>query len=94
MERQYIIPVIGQTYTNSGGGDYLCTGNRVYETDEEKQRALSLGEHWASLERVKDGWSLIAHGVIQYADGTIEWNYSTKGLFPAEHPSRGNRATI
>lgn len=94
MERQYIIPVIGQIYKNRNGSDFLCTGNKAYETDEQEQRALSLGEHWSSMERVKDGWSLIAHGVIQYEDSTIEWNYSTKGHFPVEHPLRGNGAII
>lgn len=81
MDKQYIVPVIGQTYTNRSGGEYLCIGNKDYKNEEEKQRALSLGEHWSSLKRVKDGWTLIAHGVIQYVDGTIEWNYSTGGHF-------------
>lgn len=94
MERQYIIPVIGQIYKNRNGSDFLCTGNRGYENDEQERMALSLGEHWASMKRVKDGWSLIAHGIIQYADSTIEWNYSTKGHFPAEHPTRGNGTII
>ena len=82
MEKQYIVPVIGHTYLNRNGGEYRCTGNMFYENEERMQRALSLGEHWASMVRVKDGWSLTAHGIIQYADGTIEWNYSTDGHFP------------
>ena len=41
-----------------------------------------MGNHVAYMERVKDGWSLAAHGVIQYGDGTIEWNYSTGEHFP------------
>ena len=51
-------------------------------SDEQQRRALSLGDHVAYMERVKDGWSLTAHGVIQYADGAIEWNYSTGEHFP------------
>lgn len=51
-------------------------------SDEQQRRALSLGDHAAYMERVKDGWSLAAHGVIQYGDGTIEWNYSTGEHFP------------
>ena len=27
------------------------------------------------------GEYLCAHGVLEYEDGTIEWNYSTKGHF-------------
>lgn len=82
MDKQYIIPVVGQIYHNRGGGEYHCTGNRLYMSDEQQRRALSLGDHAAYMERVKDGWSLAAHGVIQYGDGTIEWNYSTGEHFP------------
>ena len=64
MDGQYIVPVIGQTYLNRNGGEYRCTGNMCYESDEQMRRALSLGEHRASLVRIKDGWSLIAHGMI------------------------------
>lgn len=82
MDKQYIIPVVGQIYHNRGGGEYRCTGNRLYMSDEQQRRALSLGDHVAYMERVKDGWSLSAHGVIQYGDGSIEWNYSTGEHFP------------
>lgn len=82
MEKQYIIPAFGQIYRNRDGSEYRCTGGMVYESDESQRRALSLGEHWASMERVKDGWRLIAYGIIQYVDGTIEWNYSGGGHFP------------
>ena len=75
MDKQYIIPVVGQIYHNRGGGEYRCTGNRLYMSDEQQRRALSLGDHAAYMERVKDG-------VIQYGDGTIEWNYSTGEHFP------------
>lgn len=71
MDKQYIIPVVGRIYHNRSGGEYRCTGNRLYMSDEQQRRALSLGDHVAYMERVKDGWSLTAHGVIQYADGTI-----------------------
>ena len=82
MDKQYIIPVAGQIYRSRSGGEYRCTGNTLYMSDEQQRRALSLGDHVAYMERVKDSWSLSAHGVIQYADGTIEWNYSTGGHFP------------
>ena len=82
MDKQYIIPVVGRIYHNRSGGEYRCTGNRLYMSDEQQRRALSLGDHVAYMERVKDGWSLTAHGVIQYADGSIEWNYSTGEHFP------------
>ncbi len=63
MEKQYIIPVVGQIYRNRNGGEYRCTDTRFYENDAQKQRAVSLGEHVAWFKRVKDGWTLAAHGV-------------------------------
>lgn len=82
MDRQYIIPVVGQIYRNRNGGEYRCTDNAFYVNDAQERRALALGEHVAYMERVKDGWKLKVHGVIQYKDGTIEWNYSSGGHFP------------
>ncbi|MBW7573157.1 hypothetical protein [Caproiciproducens faecalis] len=55
----------GCTYTNHNGSDYLC----ISIPDENS----------AVMERVKDRWSLIAHGIKMYGDGTIEWDYSTGG---------------
>ena len=31
------------------------------------------------MKRVKDGWTLEAHTITMYEDGTIEWDYSTGG---------------
>lgn len=55
----------GCTYTNRNGSAYLC-------------KSIP-DECSAVMERVKDGWTLIAHGIEMYGDGTIEWNYSTGG---------------
>lgn len=82
LKGEYIIPVVGQIYTNRCGSAFRCTRNRFYDSEETMRRSLALGEHIASMERVTDGWSLDAHGVILYEDGTIEWNYSTNGRFP------------
>lgn len=35
MNKQYIIPVVGQIYRNRGGGEYRCTGNRLYMSGEQ-----------------------------------------------------------
>jgi len=53
------------TYTNHNGSDYLC-------------KSIP-DDHSAEMERVKDGWTLVAHGIEKYGDGTIEWDYSTGG---------------
>lgn len=33
------------------------------------------------MRRVKDGWTLVAVGVRQHEDGTIEWDYSLAGCW-------------
>ena len=40
MDRQYIIPVVGQIYHSRNGGEYRCTGNSLYLNDAQEQRAL------------------------------------------------------
>ncbi|MVB10439.1 hypothetical protein CAFE_11280 [Caprobacter fermentans] len=55
----------GSTYTNHNGSDYLC---KSIPDDNS-----------AEMVRIKDGWTLVAHGIQKYADGTIEWDYSTGG---------------
>ena len=52
-------------YTNHNGSDYLCKS--------------IVDERSAVMERVKDGWTLVAHGIKMYGNGTIEWDYSTGG---------------
>ena len=37
MGKQYIIPVVGQIYRNRSGGEYRCTGNRLYMSDEQQR---------------------------------------------------------
>lgn len=59
----------GQTYRNRNGSDYLC------------RQTLPYGDG-TILERATDGWTLNAHGITLYDDGTIEWDYSTGGRWP------------
>ncbi len=62
-----LIPTVGQVYRNRSGCDYECTA--VYPSGR------------AAMKRVKDGWTLVAVGVRQYEDGTIEWDYSLAGCW-------------
>lgn len=62
------IPETGTIYENAGGGKYLCKGARVYTSEARMQNTVS-------------GWTCIAHGIVRYDDGTIEWDYSTDGHF-------------
>ncbi|MGX8709810.1 MAG: hypothetical protein ACQGTM_06125 [bacterium] len=55
----------GCTYTSQNGSAYLCTSIP--------------DDNSAVMERVKDRWTLVAHGIKMFGDGTIEWDYSTGG---------------
>lgn len=66
-KRQRITPEQGKVYANKGGGEFLCLRN--YHGGD------------ACMRNVKSGWTFMAHGVQQYEDGTIEWDYSTGGQF-------------
>ena len=63
---------VGEVYRNRNGWDYLCLENA--------------GPGVAVLERVSDGWTLLAHGICVYEDGSIEWDRSTWGHWPDGRP--------
>ena len=66
--RKKFTPEPGRTYTNAGGGTFLCL-----ETRSEPGLAV--------MRNVKSFWTLLAHGCGVYEDGTIDWDYSTGGHF-------------
>lgn len=68
-------PVYGQLYTNKGGGTFRCQGG-IHKTPYTVEEAYS-----AIMVNTKTGWTFTANGLIQYEDGTIEWDYSTGGRF-------------
>lgn len=62
------IPSIDGIYENAGGGTYRCE--------------LPLGDSCdAWMQDTASGWTLLAHGIVRYENGTIEWDYSTGGHF-------------
>lgn len=71
-------PVKGQVYTNKGGGKFLCQGG-IHETPFTVEKAFS-----AFMVNVMSGWTFLANGLIQYEDGTIEWDYSSGGRFESK----------
>lgn len=73
MNRTYFVPVVGGVYQNRNGKSYLCM--RVMEQKHPS-------DTMAVFKRQPDGWTLTAHGISKYEDGTVEWNYSTKGHWP------------
>lgn len=70
MKGSYFVPQVGQVYQNRNDRSYLCLS--------VEKRPL-LNDTTAQMRRTSDGWTLTAHGLIRYEDGTIEWNYFTGG---------------
>lgn len=69
--REKITLTHGKAYRLHGdtaGGEYICTSCGY------------AGEN-AVLTRKSDGWTFVAHGVGQYEDGSVDWDYSTGGQF-------------
>ena len=67
-------PEFGTIYQNHGGGTFRCTG-RPYKT---------WAGYCARMENTKSGWTFEAKGICSYADGTIDWDFSTGGHFREE----------
>lgn len=81
---QPLTPTVGQVYVNRGGGRYLC---RALVTDHGTQYFNAAGcssSTTAVFRNVTSGWTFTAKGVIQYVDGTIEWDHSSDGHFVDE----------
>lgn len=75
-----IQPVVGQVYTNRSGGQFRCIapaadGPMFYNA------AGGFSNSSGVFQNIESGWTFTAMGVIQYIDGTIEWNYSADGRF-------------
>ena len=73
-------PVVGQVYTNRGGGTFRCiaqaeVGPTFYNGAGGFSSACGVFQNTTS------GWTFTAEGIIQYIDGTIEWDHSVDGRF-------------
>lgn len=68
-EGKRIIPQEGVVYENRNGRRYLCVSSPTEKDTDEG----------ATMQRVSDGWTLKAHNVYLYPDGTVEWDFSTGG---------------
>lgn len=72
---EYFIPQIEKVYTHHNGDSYRCIA--LQRTQNGKPRDCV-----ATLVREPDGYQLDAHGIQEYADHTICWDYSTGGHWP------------
>ena len=71
----------GKVYHNRGGGDFCCTTPHFMGYPDGVER----------MTNVKTGWTFRAHGIVQYEDGSIEWDYSTGGYFEEGWKSNAGR---
>lgn len=68
--RKRFDPVKGAVYENQSGGIFRCLKAPRYSNG-----------HVATMQNIASGWTFQAHGVGIYADGRIDWDYSTGGVF-------------
>lgn len=73
-------PVVGQVYVNRGGGRFRCVSSALggpvfYNVAGGRSNASGV------FQNIKSGWTFTAKGIIQYVDGTIEWDHSVDGRF-------------
>lgn len=66
MQGKRITPKPGKVYRNKGGGEFLC---------------LESFDGSAVMQNTASRWTFETHGITQYEDGTLEWDYSTRGHF-------------
>lgn len=67
--RKRITPTLGKVYRNDNGSLYRCIG-------------LTLeGAIFRAVKGTYGKWECTCHGVGQYEDGAIDWDYSTNGHF-------------
>lgn len=71
-------PYRGDVYENRGGGTFRCLDdyNRFFCVSGFEDMPPT-----ALMQNVKSGWTFKAIGIVQYPDGTIEWDYSKEGRF-------------
>ena len=75
-----IQPVVGAVYTHRGGGRFRCiapadSGPMFWNAAGGCSNASGV------FQNIESGWTFTAKGVIQYIDGSIEWDHSTDGHF-------------
>lgn len=66
MNSKKITPERGKIYKNKGGGEFLC---------------IQGDNGSAVMQNIVSGWTFKANNVVQYEDGSVEWDYSTGGHF-------------
>ena len=68
---EHIIPEKGKTYCNHAGGEYICE-----EVLHDENPCVCV------MRRLSDDYTLQAHEIFIFPDGTIQWGNSTGGYWP------------
>lgn len=76
-----LAPVCGEVYRNRAGGEYRCISQMPATGALYYNQSGGSSDTAALFRNVKSGWTFVAKGIIQYVDGTIEWDHSTDGHF-------------
>lgn len=74
-------PTVGEVYVNRGGGRYRCLTLVAERIPVYYNQAGGSSGTAAVFRNVKSGWTFTAKGIIQYVDGSIEWDHSCGGRF-------------
>lgn len=75
-------PQENQVYVNCGGGQFRCIANMDDGTTYYNGAGAS-SRIVAEFQNIVSGWTFVAKGIIQFIDGTIEWDHSCNGRFEA-----------
>lgn len=73
-------PVVGQVYTNRGGGKFRCIAP-AEDGPMFWNGAGGCSSATGVFQNIASGWTFTAKGIVQFIDGTIEWGHSTDGRF-------------
>ena len=76
-----LVPVVGQIYTNRGGGKYRCLMRKVERGTVYCNAHGGASNTGGVFQNTENGWTFTAKGIVQYIDGTIEWDHSVGGTF-------------
>ena len=71
-----IQPIVGEIYTNRGGGIAPAANGPMFWN-----AAGGCSNASGVFQNIESGWTFTAKGIIQYIDGSIEWDHSIDGRF-------------
>ena len=76
-----LVPTVGQVYINRGGGEYRCIAQRAVAGPVYYNALGGSSSTSGVFQNIESGWTFTAKGIIQYTNGTIEWDHSCDGRF-------------